>query len=166
MTPSSDSTHSLVSSGSMSGSWLGRPSLITGRLRSVATGSPLGLVSEPGGSLCGSLGGPSILPPGGGQRHAYPGCPRSGTHVLTSNFLALDERQPDLPGGVVAVGVDEADRLPGAEGDPAADHGQCRVRRDPGRQDVVAPVPRRAVPMPPPVLGGQQLIDRREQVVV
>ena len=40
MTPSSDSTHSLVSSGSMSGSWLGRPSLITGRLRSVATGIP------------------------------------------------------------------------------------------------------------------------------
>src|SRR6266508_3416869 len=37
MTPSSDSTHSLVSSGSMSGSWLGRPSLITGRLRSLAT---------------------------------------------------------------------------------------------------------------------------------
>src|SRR5512138_1464972 len=31
MTPSSDSTHSLVSSGSMSGSWLGSPSLITGR---------------------------------------------------------------------------------------------------------------------------------------
>src|SRR4051812_40048599 len=40
MTPSSDSTHSLVSSGSMSGSWLGRPSLITGRLRSLATGVP------------------------------------------------------------------------------------------------------------------------------
>src|SRR5918997_954777 len=29
MTPSSDSTHSLVSSGSMSGSWLGRPAVIT-----------------------------------------------------------------------------------------------------------------------------------------
>src|SRR5688572_16961544 len=40
MTPSSDSTHSVVSSGSMSGSWLGRPSLITGRLRSLATGVP------------------------------------------------------------------------------------------------------------------------------
>src|SRR4029079_5666028 len=40
MTPSSDSTHSAVSSGSMSGSWLGRPSLITGRLRSLATGVP------------------------------------------------------------------------------------------------------------------------------
>src|ERR1700730_7406646 len=40
MTPSSESIHSSVSSGSMSGSWLGRPSLITGRLRSVATGLP------------------------------------------------------------------------------------------------------------------------------
>ena len=37
--PATRSTRA-VSSGSMSGSWLGRPSLITGRLRSVATGVP------------------------------------------------------------------------------------------------------------------------------
>src|SRR3954467_2383304 len=110
MTPSSDSTHSLVSSGSMSGSWLGSPSLITGRLRSVATGNPLGRVSEPGGPLCESLGQDSILPPRGGHRHASPGCPGSGTHVLTSNFAAVDssgsssqEAQPHLAGRVVAV---------------------------------------------------------------
>src|SRR5258705_10980674 len=46
MTPSRDSTHSVVSSGSMSGSWLGRPSLITGRLRSVDTGVPSRLYSD------------------------------------------------------------------------------------------------------------------------
>src|SRR5256885_7407468 len=40
ITPSNDSIHSVVSSGSMSGNWLGRPSLMTGRLRSVATGVP------------------------------------------------------------------------------------------------------------------------------
>src|SRR5690349_20329424 len=62
MTPSSDSTHSLVSSGSMSGSWLGSPSLMTGRLRSVATGVPsLSLVE------CFQ---PPILPPFTRDRHA------------------------------------------------------------------------------------------------
>src|SRR3954447_24444292 len=166
MTPSSDSTHSLVSSGSMSGSWLGSPSLITGRLRSVATGNPLGQVSEPGGPLCESLGQNSILPLRGGHRHAYPWCTRSGTHVLTSNFSAVDEAEPDLPGRVVAVGIDQTDRLPGAERDSAAHHGECRVRRDPGRQHVIAPVAAGTVPVPPAVLGRQQLVDRGEQVVV
>src|SRR5882724_12346334 len=99
MTPSSDSTHSLVSSGSVSGSWLGRPSLITGRLRSVATGIPLGRVMGPGGPLCESRGDESILPPSGGQRHAYRPVARRSTHVLTSNFglaSALQEAEPDL----------------------------------------------------------------------
>src|SRR4051794_13487947 len=116
MTPSSDSTHSLVSSGSMSGSWLGRPSLITGRLRSVATGIPLGRVLGPGGPLCESRGGASILPPRGGQRHAYRARTRRSTQVLTSNFVAdgpdlpsgRQEAEPHLPRRVVAVGVDEA----------------------------------------------------------
>src|SRR4051794_5269484 len=160
MTPSSDSTHSLVSSGSMSGSWLGSPSLITGRLRSVATGNPLDRVSEPGGPLCESLGQDSILPPRGGHRHAYPRCPRSGTHILTSNFSSAQEAEADLPGRIVAVGIDETDRLPGAQRELAADYGECRVRRDPGRQHVVAAMPTRTVPVPPAVLGGQQVVDR------
>src|ERR1700712_3712528 len=100
MTPSSDSTHSLVSSGSMSGSWLGRPSLITGRLRSVATGIPLGSCRA-GRPLCGSHGVGSILPPCGVYRHAYRPGARRLTHILSSNYrLTVQETEADLAGGI------------------------------------------------------------------
>ena len=42
---------------------------------------------------------------------------------------------------------------------PPAEHRQGRVRRDEGRQHVVAAVPGRAVPVPPAVVGGQQVVD-------
>ncbi|KMS84472.1 hypothetical protein ACZ91_47610 [Streptomyces regensis] len=39
------------------------------------------------------------------------------------------EAEPDSPGRVVDVGVDQADRLPRAEGESAAEYGDGRVRR-------------------------------------
>src|SRR5918995_1333461 len=94
MTPSSDSTHSLVSSGSMSGSWLGRPSLITGRLRSLATGVP----SRDGVSC---LVHP-ILPRAGWRRHVehlaglVPAGNRTFTPISPGSSLgqALRHRRP------------------------------------------------------------------------
>lgn len=42
---------------------------------------------------------------------------------------AREETEPQAPDGVVDVGVDEADRLPGAQGEGSAEHGNARVRR-------------------------------------
>lgn len=42
---------------------------------------------------------------------------------------AGQEAEPQSPDGVVDVGVDKADRLPGAEGEHAAEHGNARIRR-------------------------------------
>src|SRR5436189_3010143 len=77
ITPSRDSTHSVVSSGSMSGSWLGRPSLMTGRLRSVATGDSFDWWVR---YLLGS-----ILPVLWWPRHADPGRICHAGHIPTSN---------------------------------------------------------------------------------
>nr|WP_240686867.1 ABC transporter permease [Amycolatopsis suaedae] len=44
-------------------------------------------------------------------------------------LLPGKQAEPDPPGGVVDVGVDQADRLPGAQGEHAADHRQGGVRR-------------------------------------
>src|SRR5258706_3275633 len=99
MTPSSDSIHSSVSSGSMSGSWLGRPSLITGRLRSVATGLPYrdglrgrrrahggcyrsGIIVDLGTEAKACPG--AILPPAGPWSHAN-WAQRDAQHVLVSS---------------------------------------------------------------------------------
>ena len=67
---------------------------------------------------------------------------------------------------VVAVEVDQADRLPGAERHLAVQHRDGGVRRAQRRQHMVAAVPRRAVPVPPPVVPGQQLAQRGQQVLV
>src|SRR5258705_3285617 len=83
MTPSSDSTHSVVSSGSVSGSWLGRPSLMTGRLRSVATGVSFG--DWVGGALVGL-----ILPVQRCPRHADP-----ATVVTSDTYLWVTSRTCD-----------------------------------------------------------------------
>ncbi len=42
---------------------------------------------------------------------------------------AGEEAEPQSPDGVVDVGVDQADRLPGAQGEDAAQHRHARVRR-------------------------------------
>ncbi|PXY24317.1 hypothetical protein BA062_29290 [Prauserella flavalba] len=42
---------------------------------------------------------------------------------------AGEEAEPQSPHGVVDVGVDQADRLPRAEGEHPAEHGNARVRR-------------------------------------
>ena len=78
----------------------------------------------------------------------------------------LQEGQPDLAVRVVDVEVDQADALPGAEREPAPEHGHRGVRRYERRHHVRAAVPGRPVPVPPAVVGRQQVRQRREQVVV
>ena len=79
---------------------------------------------------------------------------------------SAEEGQPDLAVRVVDVEVDQADALPRAEREPAAEHGHRGVRRHERRHHVRAAVPGRAVPVPPAVVGRQQVRERREQVVV
>src|SRR3954447_14360935 len=67
---------------------------------------------------------------------------------------------------VVGVGVHQADALPRAQLKPAFEYRDARVRRDEGRQDVVAAVAGGAVPVPPAVVPGEQPVQLREQVVV
>ena len=79
---------------------------------------------------------------------------------------AGQEGEPHLALGVVDVEVDEADALPGAEREPAAEH------RAPWRTAARAPASRgsgrarAAVAVPPAVVGRQQVAERGEQVVV
>ncbi|NIJ13545.1 hypothetical protein FHU38_003889 [Saccharomonospora amisosensis] len=49
--------------------------------------------------------------------------------VLWPTRSAVEEAQPQPPDGVVDVGVDKADRLPGAEGERPAEDGNAGVRR-------------------------------------
>src|SRR5436190_2228129 len=80
--------------------------------------------------------------------------------------LPRQERQTDLARRVVAVRVDQAEGLPGAQREaPAQDRYQQKRRHERG-QDVVAPVPGRAVAVPPAVVGRQQLVERAQQVAV
>src|SRR5690606_29229103 len=77
-----------------------------------------------------------------------------------------EEDQPDLALAVVAVGVDEDHRLPGAEGGAAVDHRDRHRRGNERRQHVVPPVAGRAVGVAPPVVGRQELVDGSHEVVV
>lgn len=79
---------------------------------------------------------------------------------------SAQEGEPHGPVRVVAVGVHQDHRLPGAQRQLAADHRQCGVRRHERGQHVVAAVSGRAVPVPPAVVGGQQRTQRLEEVVV
>jgi hypothetical protein len=91
---------------------------------------------------------------------------RPGFDATVPSRLSAKEAQPHLTVGIVPIRVDEADGLPGAEFQPAADHRQSGVRRDEGRQDMVPAVAGAAVPVLPAVVGGQQRVQRGEQVVV
>ena len=67
---------------------------------------------------------------------------------------------------IVDVRIDQADRLPGAELEPSVDDRHHDRRCDECREDVVSPMPRRAVPVPPPTARGQQIVQHRQQVDV
>lgn len=80
---------------------------------------------------------------------------------------AREKAEVDAPDGIIRVGVEQTDRLPCPEDEPATDdrHGQRR-RRQQG-QDVVGAVAGRPVTVPvETVLAGQQPIERGHQVVV
>jgi hypothetical protein len=53
---------------------------------------------------------------------------------------AGQEAQPDTPDGIVAIGVEQGDRLPRPEGRASLDHGDRDGRRGEERQDVIGPV--------------------------
>lgn len=90
-----------------------------------------------------------------------------GTRSLVATALAGKETQPDRPDGVVSVGVEQADRLPGAERQSTLEDGDRQRRRGEQRHDVVGAVARRAMAMPvQPLLTRKQSIERIEQVVV
>ena len=98
---------------------------------------------------------------------------RCGVHGLELQALppraprrSGQEVQPDTAIVVVDVEVDQADALPRAEREAPTVDRHARVGRHEARHDVRAAVSRGAVPMSPPVVGGQQVGQRREQVVV
>jgi hypothetical protein len=98
---------------------------------------------------------------GGARYDVAPG------HRQSRSGSAGEEAQPHRSGLVVGVRIEQADRLPCPEGQPAAEdrHGQRRRRQQ--RQDVVRAVPRRSVSVAVvPVLARQQSIERIEQVVI
>lgn len=64
------------------------------------------------------------------------------------------QADPDPTNPVVDVGVDNDDRLPGAEGQSTTNDRNGDRGSDPGSQNVVSPVAGRTVPMVPPVVGG------------
>ena len=64
------------------------------------------------------------------------------------------QADPDLANPVVDVGVDDDDRLPGAQGEPTGDDRDGDRGSDPRGQHVVSPMAGRTVPMAPPVVGG------------
>ncbi|MCW2613054.1 MAG: hypothetical protein JWN08_48 [Frankiales bacterium] len=101
-----------------------------------------------------------VLPARPGRAAARPGVPHRGRRSTGQ------ERQPDLAHVVVDVQVDQRDGLPGPEPQLAPQHRHRGVGRHQRRQDVRAAVAGRAVPVPPPVVGREQLAQRREQVVV
>src|SRR5512142_665478 len=86
--------------------------------------------------------------------------------VVAGPDLSLDEAEPDRPLGVVDVRVDEGDRLPRAEREPAVDDGDRERRRDDRRQHVVRPVARRPVPVDPALLPGQEPFEGRGEVLL
>ena len=70
--------------------------------------------------------------------------------------LAGEEAETDPPAGVVAIGVDEHDALPGAEQKPAGNHRQGERGRDQERQDVVGAMAGGPVAMPVPLVAWQE----------
>ena len=79
---------------------------------------------------------------------------------------AGQEREPDLAHGIVDVEIDQADALPGAQCEPTTEHRYDGEGRDEGRQHVRAAMAATAVPVSPPVVGGQQVGQRGQQVLV
>ena len=69
--------------------------------------------------------------------------------------LAGDEAEPDLTTGVVAVGVDQDDALPGAQQQSSAQDGNGERGADQGGEHVIGAVALGAVPVPVPVIPWQ-----------
>src|SRR3954462_14031461 len=86
--------------------------------------------------------------------------------IVTQSATASAPQQREPHGALVVVDVevDEADRLPRPQRDPPVDDGHRAVRRHERRHDVGAPVTAAAVRMPPAVVGGEQLAERREEI--
>src|SRR5439155_1319798 len=86
----------------------------------------------------------------------------AGSPSRSRNATAYRAEPSPGPGAAPGPG----DGLPGAGGQAAADHRDGRVRRDEGRQHVRPAVPAGPVRVPPVLVGGQQLGQGGQQVVV
>ena len=124
--------------------------------------SPSPPTASPSGPRVGSVARSPQAPGPSRKRFVPTGgiCARPGPAQPARN----DRRT--LRSGLSRVEVDQADRLPGAQRHRPVDDGHGGVRRAQCRQDVVPPVAGRAVPVPPPVVGRQQLPQGGEQVGV
>src|SRR6478735_6534924 len=79
---------------------------------------------------------------------------------------ARQEGEAHQPVRVVDVQVDQADALPGAERESTTQHRDRGVGRHQRRHHVRAPVTPGTVPVPPPVVGREQVTESRQQVVI
>src|ERR1700722_5693411 len=89
-------------------------------------------------------------------RWVGPGRTRRPGRAGPGAALRADEAEPDLAAGIVAIGVDQDDALPGAELEPSGQNGNVQRRADQCGEEVVGAVTLGAVPVPVAVIPGQQ----------
>src|ERR1035437_668745 len=77
---------------------------------------------------------------------------------------AREKAEAHFPDRVVGVRIEQCDRLPRPESEPAGDHGYCQRGRGQERQDVVGAVALRAVAVHPAVVPREHPVEARHQV--
>ncbi|KWT60569.1 hypothetical protein ADL21_18095 [Streptomyces albus subsp. albus] len=71
-----------------------------------------------------------------------------------------------MPIGIVAVGVHQADGLPGAQGQFSPDYGQRGMWGYEGREYMVTTVAGASVLVPPAVIRREEIVEGRQEVIV
>lgn len=85
---------------------------------------------------------------------------------MTLECLSDQEGQTDIADGIVAIGINQAHRLPGAQGGTSAEDGQHGRGRDEGWHHMIAAVAGGAMPVYPAVVRWQNLAEGVEQVLL
>ncbi len=86
--------------------------------------------------------------------------------VTVPSYPSAEEAEAHLPLRVVPVRIHETHRLPRPQRQPPVDDRKRGVGRDEGREDVVAAVAGAAVLVAPAVVGGKEVGEGGEEVVV
>src|SRR6266511_1350734 len=156
-------------------SWAGRSALVRSSIAAWRRRSTSASSSGPSDST--STWPSTLLSRRTSRRSGAGACSRSiraraagGGRLLMAGMVvagsAGEQREPDLAPGVVAVAVEQADPLPGAERRAAADHRHGQRRAGQQREQVVGAVPAAAVAVEVAVVLGQQAVEHLLQVLL